>query len=111
MKVFRLHHLWLIWNNMCDDDNFQSKKLLISFGIIFFEQTMLLHLFVTSLMYALDQLKVGDIENALYGIFQLTAGCFGFAITLALHYNRKMTRTVFEKIQNIADSNCVYMKI
>lgn len=107
MKVLRLHYSWLTWNNMCEDNNCDGFKKIARIGIVMIEQLILFHFFVTSFFNAKEQIKQENFENALYGIFQMTATLFGFCILFILISHNRAVKNLIQRLQNIVD-NCKY---
>lgn len=103
MKVFRFHHPWLIANNMCEDLSASRMQRIIRFCANSTNRVLLLYWLLLSAVYASDAVKADNFNDALFAIFQITAGSCAMLIISTVTPNRSNIRIAIGKFQNLVD--------
>lgn len=103
MKVFRFHHRWLIANNLCEDLKASRMQRIIRFCVNSTSRLLLFYWFTLSAIYAVDEINAANFNDALFAIFQMTAGSCAMLIISTVTPNRSNIRIAIEKFQNLVD--------
>lgn len=103
MKVFRIHEPLLMFIYMCEDKSANFFQNIFSLAMNILQRTLLVNIFITSALYSYEKIKLGNIEEALYGMFQVNAASFGLFIITTVTYNRKKIRIMIDKAQKIVN--------
>lgn len=72
----------------------------ISFSIIL---TIIIAMEVSSILYAWDHLRIGDLENSLYAAFQVAAAFCIIGSLITISYQKKKVRKILHGFQLVAD--------
>lgn len=72
----------------------------MSFSIIL---TVIVAMEVSSVLYVLEYLKIGDLENSLYAAFQVAAAFCIIGSLITISYQKKKVRTILDGFQVVAD--------
>lgn len=103
MKILRTVRVIFTFVGLCSNDPHQATKSKWNYGpvllfIILFMALVMLE--VSSILYFVDHLKMGDIKNSLFAAFQFTGAIALSGSFLLIFVTRRNVRSTFDGFQN-----------
>lgn len=65
--------------------------------------TVIVAMEVSSIIYVLDHLRIGDLESSLYAAFQVAAAFCIIGSLITIHFQKRKVRAILDGFQVVAD--------